>query len=157
MKDGYRLTKEDFNYIYGKVPRLNVELVIRGDKGVLLTKRTIEPCKGLWHLPGGTVYYGDSFMDTVKRIAKRELDISVKEAEMIGYIEYSEHVKSGYGDPRGLSFLITDYRGEIVPNDESDGYEWFNVLPENMHPHQGEFLLSKNLIEKSTQQIDFKA
>lgn len=146
MKDDYRLSKEEFDFIYGKVPRLNVELILKSDIGVLLTKRSIEPCKGQWHLPGGTVYYGDSFIDTVKRIAMRELGIYVNQAEMIGYIEYPEHVKKGYGDPRGLSFLITEYEGDILTNEEADASEWFTVLPKNMHPHQDEFLLEHQLL-----------
>lgn len=79
-KNEYPLTKEEFDSIYSKVPRLTVELVIKDGDKILLTKRSIEPCRGLWHLPGGTVYFGESLLDAVKRIAKKELSIDVLEA-----------------------------------------------------------------------------
>lgn len=147
--DDYPLSKQEFDSIYHKVPRLTVELIIQSDKGVLLTLRSIEPCAGLWHIPGGTVYYGESFKDAVRRIANKELGINVLQSEMIGYIEYPEHVKSGYGDPRGIAFKITDYSGDFETNNEADKFEWFIEFPDNMHPHQGEFLIENQLLKGS--------
>ena len=46
------LPQEEFEWIFSRVPRLTVELVITAPRrGVLLSLREIEPCKGLWHLP----------------------------------------------------------------------------------------------------------
>ncbi len=42
---------EEFQEIYSKVPRLCVEVVLRSDEGIMLTKRTINPWKGMWHFP----------------------------------------------------------------------------------------------------------
>lgn len=149
IKQDYPLTQEEFDTIYAKVPRLTVELILRSDAGVLLTKRTIEPCIGKWHLPGGTVYYGESIDDAVKRIAQKELGINVKAAKQIGIIEYPDHVASGYGDPRGIAHLIEGYEGEIHIDAESDAYDWFTVLPADMHVNQDTFLLEKELIRAS--------
>ena len=41
-------------------------------KKVYLTKRSIEPCKGLWHLPGGTVRFGESLTEAGKLTANKE-------------------------------------------------------------------------------------
>ncbi len=54
------LSDEEFYSIYSKVPRLALDVVIRSDEGILLSLRAIEPHKGLWHLPGGTVYRGET-------------------------------------------------------------------------------------------------
>ena len=62
------LTPDEFRDIYSKVPRLTVEVVLRSPAGVLLTLRDIEPCRGLWHLPGGTVRYGEKLLDAVRRV-----------------------------------------------------------------------------------------
>lgn len=144
----YPLTKEEFDSIYTKVPRLTVEVIIQSEQGVALTKRSIEPCIGLWHLPGGTVYYGEPLIDTVKRIAKKELGITVKSMDMLGIIEYPEHVTSGYGDPRGIAFLVIDYDGEFQVSDEADDIQWFKSVPELMHPHQDEFLIEHQLLTR---------
>src|ERR1700722_3107481 len=83
------LSKEEFEHVYSKVPRLTVEIMVRDESGALyLTRRSIDPCKGQWHLPGGTVQFGESLIDAVGRVAMRELSISVHKATDCGYIEY---------------------------------------------------------------------
>ena len=148
MKDiktiDYPLSSEEFHTIYGKVPRLCVEIVIKSDKGVLLSLRDIEPCKGLWHLPGGTVFFGERLTDAVKRVAKRELDIVVTDTKFIDYVEYPSHYEKGFDSPVGLAFLV-DYQGEIRPNEEAADVGWFNVLPSNTHADQEEFINTKVL------------
>ena len=48
-----RLPQEKYDEIYSKVPRICVEVVIRNEKGILLTKRAIPSSEGKWHFPGG--------------------------------------------------------------------------------------------------------
>ena len=144
-KTKYPLTKEEFDSIYSRVPRLTIEIIVKDERGVLLTLRSIEPCIGKWHLPGGSVWYGEMINDAVARVAKKEIGINVKNSEMIGIIEYPDHVESGYGDPRGLAFLITDYDGEIQPDEEADKIDWFRQIPKQMHPNQDTFLIEKGL------------
>jgi myo-inositol-1(or 4)-monophosphatase len=46
-KEKHPLTQQEFDSIYSKVPRLTVEVIVKDSKrGVFLTKRAIEPCKG---------------------------------------------------------------------------------------------------------------
>jgi ADP-ribose pyrophosphatase YjhB (NUDIX family) len=140
MSNKYPLSEEEFWAIYKKVPRLTVEVVMLSNEGVLLTLRDIEPCKGLWHLPGGTVYFGEKLSDAIKRIAKRELNIRVKDAKLLGYIEYPSHYENGLDHPVGLAFKVLDWVGEIRPNIEAKNYAWFKKLPPNMHGDQSDFL-----------------
>ena len=50
------LPKEWFDRIFSKVPRLTVEVLITSkERGVLLALRDVDPCRGMWNLPGGTV------------------------------------------------------------------------------------------------------
>jgi ADP-ribose pyrophosphatase YjhB (NUDIX family) len=140
----YPFTEKEFWDIYMKVPRLCVEVVVKSDKGVLLSLRDIEPCKGLWHLPGGTVFFGEKLKDAVRRIAKRELSIDVTSAEFIDYIEYPSHYEHGLDSPVGMAFEIK-YKGKIKPNKESAKIEWFSKLPKNIHSDQDKFLENKIL------------
>jgi hypothetical protein len=50
METPFRLSNEDFAYIYTKVPRLNVDLIIRADEGIVLIKRSIEPYVGIYQV-----------------------------------------------------------------------------------------------------------
>jgi len=135
------LPQEDFDRIFSRVPRLTVELVIASDyRSVLLALRDSGPCRGLWHLPGGTVRFGEPLVEAVKRVAADELGVAVTVGEMLGYIEYPSHYNNGLDSPVGLAFLA-DVAGELPDerNLRSD-CAWFKVLPDNMHDEQKEFL-----------------
>jgi ADP-ribose pyrophosphatase YjhB (NUDIX family) len=72
------LPQAQFDWIFSRVPRLTVEVVISPpERGVLLSLRDIEPCRGMWHLPGGTVRFGEPVADAVKRVAEQELGLTV--------------------------------------------------------------------------------
>lgn len=140
------LSQKEFWEIYKKVPRLTVEIIAKNDKGVYLTERNIEPCKGLWHLPGGTVRFGEPLVEAVKRIAKRELGIDVTETNLIGYIEYPSHYQNDLDSPVGIAFEVVRYNGTMHPNNEASNSGWFAKLPESMHDEQRDFLVEKTKV-----------
>jgi len=135
------LPEEEFRAIYRRVPRLCVEVVILDpERRVLLALRDIPPNVGAWHIPGGTVLFGESLADAVRRVARDELSLDVDPVELLGYIEYPSHYENGLDSPVGLAF-----RAE--PSDNSprapglpDGCEWFSRLPEGLYAEQREFL-----------------
>jgi len=136
------LSAEEFERIFSRVPRLTVELVIvAGDRGVLLALRDFGPCKGLWHLPGGTVRFGEPVIDAVSRVARDELGLSVRAGEMLGYIEYPSHYANGLDCPVGLAFQ-TEAIGHLPhERDLRPDCAWFAVLPNDMHDEQRSFLV----------------
>ncbi len=148
----YFLSKEEFDYIYSKVPRLTIEIILKNDEGkILLTKRAIEPCIGQWHLPGGTVAFGESLKAAVLRVAKRELSIKVKESINVGYIEYPSHYLAGLDYPVGIVFEVISFAGQVKLNQESQNSGWFNHLPKNMHADQDVFLIKNRYLKKVNQ------
>lgn len=88
MKNKYWLLDEDFNSIYSKVPRLNVDLLIRKDGGIILVQRSIEPYLDYWHLPGGTVYKNETIEEASIRIAKNETGLGVNFVKCLDYMEF---------------------------------------------------------------------
>jgi ADP-ribose pyrophosphatase YjhB (NUDIX family) len=71
------LSEDEYRRIFSRVPRLTVEVVIAGERGVLLTLRESGPCRGLWHLPGGTVRFGERLTAAVQRVARDEVGVAV--------------------------------------------------------------------------------
>lgn len=141
------LSQQEFDSIYSKVPRLTVEVIIKnGDGEIYLTKRAIEPCRGQWHLPGGTVRFGEPMTDAVKRIAKRELGINVERLENKGYIEYPSHYRNGLDSPVGIVFEVMSYSGNPVINQEAQESGWFNRILDTMHADQDTFLLANKYL-----------
>jgi ADP-ribose pyrophosphatase YjhB (NUDIX family) len=140
--DEHPLSEAEFAQIYSRVPRLAVDIVLVDPRGaVYLTKRAIPPCVGQWHLPGGTVRFGEPLLDAVRRVAARELGIEVEHARGNGYIEYPSHYLHGLDSPVGIVFEVTGYGGE--PRVDADATEgrWFTRLPDGMHADQDAYLV----------------
>ena len=149
MSVKHPLSQAEFNDIYSKVPRLTVEiLVINKLDQVYLIQRSIEPCIGQWHLPGGTVRFGESLLDAVKRIAARELGIAVLRISNIGCVEYPSHYLQNLDSPVGIVFRVDEYDGTMKPNSEALEGDWFSVIPEKMHADQDTFLISTGFLQR---------
>ncbi|MEI7746178.1 MAG: NUDIX domain-containing protein [Actinomycetota bacterium] len=132
------LPQEEFEAIFARVPRLTVELVISSTKGRLLSLRDGGPCHGLWHLPGGTVRYGEALVDAAVRIGTDELGLKIEVGELLGYIEYPSHLEQGIDWPVGIAFsssLLNDPGAAL-----GDHCRWFMELPPAMHEEQRDFL-----------------
>ena len=136
------LSQEDFDYIYKRVHRLCVDLIIKNDIIITLTQRLIPPAKGKWHFPGGTVYIGETIEQAVKRVAKAELNVDVEIIKELGFIEFvtKEEV---YGKPVSIAFLVKIVSGEIKGSEQAMEIEFFAKLPENMMVDYKTFLQKK--------------
>jgi ADP-ribose pyrophosphatase YjhB (NUDIX family) len=132
------LPEEEFFAIYRRVPRLCVEvLLVEPERGVLLKLRDIPPNVGAWHIPGGTVLFGEPVVEAVKRVARDELSLAVEVGQLVGYIEYPSHHENGLDSPVGLAFQtrrLTE-AGELPA-----GCEWFTRLPDGLYAEQRDFL-----------------
>lgn len=141
------LTREEFDSIYAKVPRLTVEVLVTTDEGILLTRRGIEPCRGSWHIPGGTVFFGETLHDAVRRVAQNELDVDVEVGDQLGVIHYANLLAAGYrGWPVGLVFAARIVAGVPSHTEQSEQVGFFRALPRDVMPDQAEFLVSVGLV-----------
>lgn len=132
------LPKAEYDAIYSRVPRLCVEIVIATpQQGVLLSLRDIPPNVGAWHIPGGTVLFGESIEQAVKRVADFELGLEVRVGELLGYIEYPSHYENGLDSPVGLAFAVQPI---AAVDDAPEGCRWFRELPDGLYEEQRAFL-----------------
>jgi len=124
-----KLSFAEFKSIYSKVPRLTVEVLIKTPKGIALTKRDIEPCKGMWHTPGGTVLKGEKLEETVKRVAESETGLKVKVVKFLGVAEYD--FKKYFSQPIGLIFLTKVIGGKMKTDKQASEIDIFRKIPKN--------------------------
>ncbi len=137
-----KLPLDKFNEIYSQVTRLSVEVIISGKDGVLLTKRSINPYKGYWHITGGTVLFGETISEAVKRVVKEELGMKVRKSDLIGYIEYPNESKMG-DYPRwtiGLAMLTDLVLKKVSKNTQGEEISFFMSAPKKTLPEQIKFL-----------------
>jgi ADP-ribose pyrophosphatase YjhB (NUDIX family) len=138
------LPKDEYDAIYSRVPRLCVEVVIADPaRGVLLALRDIPPNVGAWHIPGGTVLFGEPLAEAVKRVARDELELDVAVGELLGYIEYPSHYENGLDSPVGLAFAAEPADGPVDDARLRQGCVWFSRLPDGLYGEQREFLIRR--------------
>jgi ADP-ribose pyrophosphatase YjhB (NUDIX family) len=143
-----KISKKEFEKIYSKVTRLTVEVVVKTPEGIILTKRAIEPYKGMWHIPGGTVLFKEKLEDTVKRVAEEELGLNVGINRFLGFIYYPNEEKDrGFGWTIGAAYLAFVESGKLTGGDQGE-VGVFKEIPKNTIKEQVEFLQKKLSIEQ---------
>lgn len=144
----FPLTKEEFDEIYEKVPRLCVDVVIVEEDGVVLSLRLIEPYLGKWHTPGGTVYFGETTEEAVKRVAREEAGIEVLVEKLLGIMYFPDEQRDGKRMwSISLAYQCKRLAGEYRGSSQGKEIQIFKKCPDNIVPSQGRFLVEKGLLE----------
>lgn len=147
--DGGPVPAEDWERIVEHVPLVSVDLLVRDGDGVVLGKRTNEPAKGDWFVPGGTVLKGERFEDAVGRVAREELGVDVEIEARLGTYEHFYDTSEVPGvDSKhyvATAFLVDpceEWTG-VPDDDQHDGFrtvEWKREDDESLHPYVRRYL-----------------
>ena len=124
------LTKKEFITIYKKVPRIVVDVVIKDKNGVVMVKRDIEPGKGKWHLPGGSVYYGERLENAVKRKALEETGLRVRVKKFLFVYEIPR--KYVHRHEISLVYLAQPVSGKLKAGEGNSDAKFFKKPPRNI-------------------------
>ena len=125
-----------YKQILGNTVNLCVDVCLRYNDGVVLIKRTEEPCKGVFWPIGGRIHKGETAEDAARRKIKEEIGIDFKGPLLpIGFYEdqYTENSFSRNTDYCTLSIV---YAGELddIPmfklDETSEEIGTFAELPE---------------------------
>ncbi|WP_232508570.1 GDP-mannose mannosyl hydrolase [Haloarcula marismortui] len=131
------ITEEDWETIIANVPIVSVDLLVRYDEGLLFGKRTNEPAKGYWFLPGGRVEKGETRTEAVDRIAKQELGLSVKIVESLGAFEhiYETSDVAGVNTKHYLAngYVVKVDSGQLRTDDQHEDLQVFESIPDPLH------------------------
>lgn len=139
-----RLSSRDFAFIFQRVPRLCVDVVIRDRRGVVLIKRDITPDRGKWHLPGGTVRFGEHLASAVKRFARDETGLEVAVLRGLGVNEAFRRGKTPHNVM--ATFLVRPRGGTLGGSWQGQRVRFFRSLPQNVVREQAALLRAHRLI-----------
>ncbi len=89
------LSDKNYDFIFSRVPRLGVDLILEDKKGTLLSLRQIEPYKGYWHLPGGRVHFRESLYAAARRIGRDETGLVITPQQIAGVMEFPRETQKG--------------------------------------------------------------
>jgi 8-oxo-dGTP diphosphatase len=134
-----KLPEKQYYKIYSMVPRMTIDLIIFYRDGIVLSRRDIPPCKGMWHLPGGTVLLGERLSEAAVRISREEVGLTIKPLGIIGIKEYSRRV--AFGQAIALVFIAEGIGGRLCGNKYAREVAVFTKLPKRLIKEQKDMLV----------------
>ncbi len=106
-------------------PVPSVAAVITDDKGcILLTKRSVEPGKGMWCLPGGFIEMGETPLDTLIRETKEETGLKIQPGKII---DAQAKIGGYHGDVIIIGYQAKIVGGELAPGDDAEEAKFFHI------------------------------
>lgn len=139
------LPEEVFRFASTIVPMVNVDLLIKSDRGqTLLAWREDEFFPPGWHIPGGIIRYKETAHDRIRTVAANELGAVVRSSETP--IAFNEIIMEPSWRIRG-HFISLLYRCVLLErpttpeaiNMASPGageWAWHSGCPENLYKSQ---------------------
>lgn len=105
-------------------------LAVSADNRVLLVRRSVDPGRGSWCLPGGFIELGETPQAAARRECQEETGYEIEITRLID-VYYYENFRGS-----GILLVYKGYisGGEACPGDDADAVGFFGVdeLPENM-------------------------
>ena len=128
---GTHLPKEDYRRVVESIPIVCVDLLIRRDGKYLLLKRTREPLKGDWWVPGGRMFKGETALWAARRKAWDECRLVLVRLRFRGYFE-DQYPVSHIGPPIHSVSLVFEATGigKVKLNYESEDFQWSAEIPQ---------------------------
>lgn len=113
--------------------------IIENDQGQILLHRRRD--NDSWALPGGTMEYGESIAETVKREVKEETGLEIEPISLVGvYTDPNHVVEYTDGEVRqefSLCFVCKILGGNLQISEESHALRFFSlqeIVRLDMHP-----------------------
>lgn len=131
-----RLGAEEFLEVVERTPLVSIDLIVRRNDGrVLLGKRTNEPAKGFWFVPGGRIHKNERIEAAFRRICEAELGkaFAISDAKFLGVFEHL--YATNFAEKPGIEthYVVLAYElhtqdlPDKLPADQHGEFDWFDV------------------------------
>jgi 8-oxo-dGTP diphosphatase len=104
-------------FVFYLNPKVVAGTIPEQDGRLLLTRRSINPGRGLWTFPGGFVDFGETVSDAAVRETREETGLSVELTGLLNVYSYP-------GSPVIIVYTARVTGGTLTPCAENDLLEW---------------------------------
>jgi 8-oxo-dGTP diphosphatase len=114
---------------YPAQPMVGVGVLIKRGNSILLVKRSNNPGRGLWSIPGGVLELGETLEEAAVREAKEETGADISVDRLLDIYNLIENDDSGRIRYHYIliNFLAHHVRGELKANAESSEIRWVKI------------------------------
>lgn len=134
-KPGEWMKPEEFENVVRLTPLVAIDLVVRSPDGrVLVGRRTHEPAKDVFFVPGGRITKNETLAAAFRRISREELGIELQ-LNTARFLSVNEHIystnrfgKQGFGTHYiTLAYeVILSLETSQLPTDQHGEYAWMS-------------------------------
>jgi len=103
-----------------KNPKATTGAIIEKDGKLLLIKRTIEPFKDHWCMPGGHIELGERPSETIKREVMEEVGLDFEPK----FYHYFNEIFPEFDWYAVALFFTGSFEGEVKMGEETSEYQW---------------------------------
>lgn len=145
------IPENEWNTIVTYAPIVSVDLVVETPAGIILGRRTNDPARDEWFVPGGRVRKHEHLEAAVHRIAGEELGVDVEIRERLGVYEHfyeaSDVPESGGKHYVPIGYVVETDETAFVADDQHGDLRTFEPgeLPE-LHEYVADYLRDAGLI-----------
>jgi colanic acid biosynthesis protein WcaH len=126
------LDDQAFKTVINSTPLISIDLLVKKDNKILLGRRINKPAQGYLFSIGGRVYKNESIQQATARIAKDELNISLKlTPSFIGVFEH--FYDDGIYKDVSTHYINLAYEVDInnkilnLPTEQHNEYQWLSI------------------------------
>jgi ADP-ribose pyrophosphatase YjhB (NUDIX family) len=105
------------DFVFYLNPKVVAATIPEDDGRVLLTRRSIDPGRGLWTFPGGFVDFGESVTDAAIRETFEETGLAIELTGLLDVFTYPEA-------PIIIVYRARVTSGTLTTCEENDALEW---------------------------------
>lgn len=139
VKRKEHIDKQTWGSIVKSMPIPSVDLLVKCPDGILLGKRTNEPAKGEWFVPGGRIQKGEPLREAVHRIAEEELGLEVIIEQPLGtydhFYDCSDVPESGGKHYIAHAYTVSATNCRVSGDGQHAEFQVFEAVPDPLHPH----------------------
>jgi 8-oxo-dGTP diphosphatase len=108
-----------------KNPIPTVDAIIQNSTSILLVKRSKDPYKNQFALPGGFVNEGETIEEAIKREVYEETSLEIHPIEILGV--YSDPKRDPRGHMMTVVFIVIIIRGNPRAGDDAKEILWIPI------------------------------